>query len=92
MVKVPYCDDIDSFRHIAESCCIPLVIAGGQKMDSTRAFLQMAKDSITAGGTGLSAGRNVFQHPRPRDLMRALSGIVHRAKSVDEALAEMGEE
>jgi class I fructose-bisphosphate aldolase len=91
MVKVPYCGDIDSFRQVVESCHIPLVIAGGEKMDSTRAFLQMAENSIKAGGTGLSVGRNVFQHPRPRDLMRALSGIVHKGKSVDEALAEMGE-
>jgi class I fructose-bisphosphate aldolase len=92
MVKVPYCGDIDSFRHVVESCRIPLVIAGGEKMNSTREFLQMAKDSIMAGGVGLSVGRNVFQHPRPRDMMRALAGIVHSGKGVDEALAEMGGE
>jgi class I fructose-bisphosphate aldolase len=90
MVKVPYCGDIDSFRQAVEGCRIPLVIAGGEKMESTREFLQMAKDSITAGGIGLSVGRNVFQHPRPRDLMRALSGIVHGGKDVDEVLAAMG--
>jgi len=89
MVKVPYCGDIGSFRQVVESCHIPLVIAGGEKMESTREFLHMAKDSITAGGVGLSVGRNVFQHPRPKDLMRALFGIVHEGKSVDEALAAM---
>jgi len=92
MVKVPYCGDIDSFRYVVESCLIPVVIAGGEKMESTREFLQIAQDSITAGGAGLSVGRNVFQHPRPRDLMRALSGIVHNGKGVDEVLDEMGEE
>lgn len=91
MVKVPYSGDIDSFRHVAGSCHIPLVIAGGEKMESTRKLLQMVKDSIAAGGAGLSLGRNVFQHPRPQALMRALSGIVHQGKSVDEVLAAMGE-
>jgi class I fructose-bisphosphate aldolase len=91
MVKVPYCGDIDSFRQVVRGCLIPLVIAGGEKKESTREFLHMAKDSIAAGGIGLSVGRNVFQHPRPRDLMRALSGIVHDGKNVDEVLTAMGE-
>jgi len=91
IVKVPYCGDIDSFSHVVDSCCIPVVIAGGEKMDSTREFLQVVSDSIRAGGAGLSVGRNVFQHPRPRDLVRALNGIVHGDKSVDEAMADMGE-
>jgi len=91
MVKIPYCGDIDSFRQVVESCHIPLVIAGGEKMESTREFLHMVKDSIMAGGIGISVGRNVFQHPRPRDLMHALFGIVHGGKDVDEVLAVMGE-
>ncbi len=91
IVKVPYCGDIDSFNHVVESCCIPVVIAGGEKMDSTRDFLQMVHDCLKAGGAGLSVGRNVFQHERPRELVRALSGIVHGGRSVDEALAELGE-
>jgi len=91
MVKVPYCGDIDSFRQVVEGCRIPLVIAGGEKMASTREFLHMAKDSITAGGSGLSVGRNVFQHPCPRDLVAALFGIVHGGKEVDDVLAAMGE-
>lgn len=91
IVKVPYCGDIGSFNHVVESCCIPVVIAGGEKMDSTREFLQVVHDSLKAGGAGLSVGRNVFQHPHPRMLMQALHGIVHGGKNVDEALAEMGE-
>ncbi len=92
VVKVPYCGDIDSFSHVVESCCIPVVIAGGEKMDSTREFLQVVHDSLLAGGAGLSVGRNVFQHPRPRMLMAALSGIVHANWTVDQAMAVVGEE
>ena len=91
IVKVPYCGDIDSFNRVVESCCIPVVIAGGEKMDNTRDFLQVVHDSILAGGSGLSVGRNVFQHPRPRMLVAALSGLVHANWTVDQALAVVGE-
>ena len=92
MVKVPYTGDMDSFAHVAESVCIPVVIAGGPRMDSTRAFLQMVSDALKAGAKGLSIGRNIFQHHRPRTMVAALSGIVHADWSVDQAVAVVGEE
>jgi len=63
-----------------------VVIAGGPKLDSTRAFLQMVHDSISAGGSGLSVGRNVFQHKNPAILCQALSKVVHEDVEVEEAL------
>lgn len=76
---------------MTECCCIPVVIAGGPKMDSSRDFLQMVKESLMAGGAGLSVGRNVFQHPKRVLLLKALRGIVHEDISVDEALTILGE-
>ena len=91
VVKVPYSGDIDSFGHVVESCCIPVVIAGGAKMNSTKDFLQVVYDSLQAGGSGLSVGRNVFQHPNRIALVRALRGIVHENWTVEQALESMGE-
>ena len=91
VVKVPYTGDPDSFTRVTECCCIPVVIAGGPKMDSTREFLQMVRESLMAGGAGLSVGRNVFQHPNRVLLLKALRGIVHEDKSVEEALGVVGE-
>lgn len=91
VVKVPYTGDMDSFMPVVEGCCIPVVIAGGPKTESTRAFLQMAHDAVRAGSAGLSVGRNIFQHERPRMLVAALSGIVHANWTVDQALAVVGE-
>ena len=50
-------------------------------------ILQMAHDSITAGGAGLSMGRNIFQAEDPVLLVRALHSVVHLDYSVDQALA-----
>ncbi|CCH48671.1 2-amino-3,7-dideoxy-D-threo-hept-6-ulosonate synthase [Pseudodesulfovibrio piezophilus] len=86
IVKVPYTGDIDTFAKVCDACCVPVVIAGGPKLDSTESFLQMVHDSLEAGGAGLSVGRNVFQHEDPTRLVEALNMIVHADESVDVAL------
>ena len=91
IVKVPYTGDMESFSDVVSSCCVPVVIAGGERMESTRDVLQMVHDAIKAGGAGISMGRNVFQHPNRIQLVRALRAIVHENATVEEALAIVGE-
>lgn len=86
VVKVPYTGDMESFAAAVEGCCIPVLIAGGAKMDSNRDLLQMVYDSLRAGGSGVSLGRNVFQHKEPQKLLRALRGLVHEDWDVEQAL------
>ena len=87
IVKVPYTGDIESFSDVVSACCVPVVIAGGPRTETTREFLEMVDNSLKAGGSGLSVGRNVFQHPKRVQLVRALRGLVHQGLSLDEALA-----
>jgi class I fructose-bisphosphate aldolase len=89
VVKVPYTGDPESFSRVVDGCCIPVVIAGGPKKDSTRDFLQMIQESCEAGGAGLSVGRNIFQHENPAALVRALDAIVHQGVAAEEAAAMM---
>lgn len=91
IVKVSYTGDIESFSDVVAGCCVPVVIAGGERMNSDREILQMVADSLTAGGSGISMGRNVFQHPRRVKLVKALRMIVHENATVDQALASMEE-
>lgn len=91
VVKVPYTGDMDSFAHVVASCCVPVVIAGGPKLDSTRDFVTMVHDSLQAGGAGLSVGRNVFQHPRRILLLTALRGVVHENWTIEQAMQVVGE-
>jgi len=92
VVKVPYTGDIASFSRVVESCCIPVVIAGGPKLESTTDLLAMVHDSVQAGGAGLSVGRNVFQHKNVSRLLKALNGIVHADWDLDQAVEFMGED
>ncbi len=86
IVKVNYTGDPDTFQRVVEACCIPVVIAGGPKMDEDRDVVQMVYDAVSAGGAGLSVGRNVFQHDNPSKLVRALHKVVHEDAEVDEAM------
>jgi len=65
---------------------VPVVIAGGAKMDSDRETLTMVKDAMDAGGAGVSIGRNVFQHENPRRMVEAMGAVIHDNRTVDESL------
>ncbi len=86
LVKVSYSGSPESFRQVVEGCSVPVVIAGGAKMNSDRDILEMVKGSIEAGGAGVSIGRNVFQHKTPSLMVKAISSIVNENASVDDAL------
>ncbi|RLC86538.1 MAG: fructose-bisphosphate aldolase, partial [Chloroflexi bacterium] len=86
IVKVSYTGSVDTFREVVEGCSVPVVIAGGAKMGSDRSILEMVKGSIDAGGSGVSIGRNVFQHKDPAKMVKAISSIVNNGCGVDEAL------
>ncbi|OPX20151.1 MAG: fructose-bisphosphate aldolase [Desulfobacca sp. 4484_104] len=87
IVKVSYTGSVESFRAVIAGCPVPVVIAGGPKMNSDRDILEMVKGSVEAGGSGVSIGRNVFQHREPSRMVGAISLLVHENSTVDEALS-----
>jgi DhnA family fructose-bisphosphate aldolase class Ia len=74
---------VESFRQVVAGCPVPVVIAGGPKMNSDRDILEMVQGAIEAGGAGVSIGRNVFQHRDPSRMVGAISMIVHENSGVD---------
>jgi predicted phospho-2-dehydro-3-deoxyheptonate aldolase len=91
IIKTNFTGDAQSFKTVVDSCPVPVVIAGGPIAETNKDVLQMVKDSITAGGAGLSIGRNVFQHQDPTKIVKALSTIVHNNASVADALNVLGD-
>lgn len=82
IVKVPYTGSPESFREVVEGCFVPVVIAGGEKMDTDEEVLKMVEGAISAGGAGVSIGRNVFQHQEPSKIVEAISKIVHHGSPI----------
>ena len=83
-VKTYYCED---FERVVESCPVPLVIAGGPKLETARDALDLAYDAIRRGAAGVDMGRNVWQSEAPVAMIRALRAIVHEDATADQAEA-----
>lgn len=86
IVKTNYTGDPDSFKEVVEGALVPVVIAGGPKVDTDRELLEMVKDSLEVGGAGVAFGRNLFQAENPGKITKAISEVVHHDVEVEEAL------
>ena len=90
IIKTNYTGDIESFRRVTAGCPVPVIIAGGPKAKTDADVLRMVSDAMSAGGVGVSIGRNVFQNDDPTKMTRALSAIIHRGARHEEALKILG--
>lgn len=86
IVKTNYTGDPDSFREVVDGALVPVVIAGGQKVETDRELLEMVRDSLEVGGAGVAFGRNLFQAKSPGKITKAISEVVHNDMGVEEAL------
>ncbi len=86
LIKTNYTGDPDSFKEVIRSCPVPVIIAGGPKANTDAEVLEMVEDAISAGASGVSIGRNVFQHKSPTNMTKALSKVVHEGVSANEAM------
>jgi len=82
-VKTYYCEE---FEKIAESCPVPLVIAGGPKLETELDALKMANDAIQKGAIGVDMGRNIWQSPHPVPMIKAVRAVVHDGVKPEDAL------
>ncbi len=90
IVKVSYTGSPQTFREVVAGSTIPVVIAGGPKMNSDREILEMVHGAMEAGAAGVSIGRNVFQHKNPTQLVKAMAAIIFEDATVDTALKVLG--
>jgi fructose-bisphosphate aldolase/2-amino-3,7-dideoxy-D-threo-hept-6-ulosonate synthase len=89
IVKTNYTGSKESFKQVVEGCPVPVIIAGGCK-GTDREVLQMIRDAMDAGAAGVAMGRNAFQHKEPKKIIQAVSLVVHKNYSVENAMKEAG--
>ncbi|UCE91768.1 MAG: class I fructose-bisphosphate aldolase family protein [Methanobacteriota archaeon] len=85
IVKTNYTGSADSFKEVVRGTPVPVVIAGGPKMDSDVDLLRMVGDAMAAGARGVSIGRNVFQHDDISFITRAIRKIVLEGRDPEDA-------
>ena len=86
LVKTQYTGCADSFRTVVDACSpIPVVAAGGPKVDLQH-MLELAAGVVSAGGAGVSFGRNIFSREDAAAALRALKLVVHQGMPPEQAI------
>ncbi|MBI5376108.1 MAG: 3-hydroxy-5-phosphonooxypentane-2,4-dione thiolase [Candidatus Schekmanbacteria bacterium] len=89
VVKTYWCEDFDK---VVNGCPVPVVMAGGPKVDTDRQVFEFVHDGMLKGAIGINLGRNIWQNPNPIPMIRALRAIIHEkatAKEADELFNEL---
>jgi predicted phospho-2-dehydro-3-deoxyheptonate aldolase len=91
IIKTNYTGTIETFKQVTESCPAPVLIAGGPKCKSADEILKTTNDALKAGAAGLSMGRNIFQWDNQTLIVKALSAMVHKRATIEQAQKILGE-
>lgn len=89
-IKTVYTGDVKGFREVVEVCKVPVVVLGGERMESDREVLEVVKGSMDAGGAGVAFGRNIWQHKNSLMMTKAISMVLHEGSTTNEALRLLG--
>lgn len=81
-VKTYYCED---FEKVVEGCPVPIVIAGGPKLDTELDAMEMAYDAIQKGAVGVDMGRNIWQSDHAIPMISAIRAVVHEKATPKQA-------
>jgi len=86
-VKTYYCEP--GFEKVVESCPVPLVVAGGPKLETEVDALELTQAAVEAGAAGVDMGRNIWQSSNPVGMIRAVRSIVHERATAKEASEQL---
>jgi len=76
IIKIRYQGPAEAYGPVISSCYIPLVILGGSKQSPEKLMADVA-DAMSVGARGVAVGRNIWQAPRPGDIVSGLVEVVH---------------
>ncbi len=86
VVKTAYPGDQEAFRAICREAYVPVIILGGASGKiRPEDLLHDVAAAMNAGASGIAIGRNLWQHPRPEAMARALHAVVHENASPAQA-------
>jgi putative autoinducer-2 (AI-2) aldolase len=83
VVKTYWCADFDK---VVDGCAAPVVMAGGPQCDTELEVFNFVYDGLEKGAIGINLGRNVWKHPQPVAMMKALRAVVHKNATPAEAM------
>lgn len=85
VVKTYYCGE--GFEKVVRGCPVPVVMAGGPKVNTELEVFNFIYDGIQKGSIGVNLGRNIWQHEHPVAMAKAIRAIIHENATPKEAQA-----
>jgi DhnA family fructose-bisphosphate aldolase class Ia len=82
LIKSYYTED---FRRVTDNCPVPVLIAGGPRMETAADTLRVVQDAMQSGAAGVVFGRNIWQSGDTRGTINALHDIIHKGRPATEA-------
>ncbi len=85
LIKADPTTDVDDYHRVIEAAGVPVLVRGGGRVPELE-ILQRTEALIGQGASGVVYGRNIIQHPDPREMTRALLAVVRGETSPTEAV------
>lgn len=82
VVKTYWCEN---FEKVVDGCPVPVVMAGGPKVNTELEVFKFVYDGMEKGAIGVNLGRNIWQHEYPVAIIKALRAIIHEKHTAKEA-------
>jgi putative autoinducer-2 (AI-2) aldolase len=82
VVKTYWCE---GFERVVDGCPVPVVMAGGPKVDTNLEVFEFVCDGMRKGAVGVNLGRNIWQDEHPVAMIRAIRSIIHESATPEKA-------
>ena len=82
VVKTYWCE---GFERVVNGCPVPVVMAGGPKVDTNLEVFEFVYDGMQKGAVGVNLGRNIWQDQHPVAMIRAIRSIIHESATPERA-------
>jgi DhnA family fructose-bisphosphate aldolase class Ia len=81
LIKTYYTGDPSSFAEVTRRCPVPVLTAGGPKVEHESELTRVVSGMLQAGGRGIFIGRNAWGHPQPAHLLEQLGQLIHPTRA-----------
>jgi len=82
VVKTYWCE---GFEKVVQGCPVPVVMAGGPRVDTELEVFEFVYDGMQRGAIGVNLGRNIWQNDYPIAMIGAIRTIIHGNATPKEA-------
>ncbi len=82
VVKTYWCEEFD---RVTRGCPVPVVMAGGPRVETTLEVFEFVYDGMQKGAIGVNLGRNIWQNEFPVAMIKGMQAVIHKKANPEQA-------